>query len=90
MPVAKQRQDRRGQVQAATAVATGLAYYFFIFGDALKQQFGYAKRRNRGLTSDTARLTMLFALSNLKMMLSQILAARGECVCDAAEGRSRR
>jgi transposase, IS5 family len=31
----------------------------------VKQQFGYAKARYRGLAKNTARLTMLFALSNL-------------------------
>ena len=33
----------------------------------VKQQFGYAKARYRGLAKNTARLTMLFALSNLWM-----------------------
>ncbi|PKO82506.1 MAG: hypothetical protein CVU19_01445 [Betaproteobacteria bacterium HGW-Betaproteobacteria-13] len=31
LPVAQQRQDRRGQVQAATAAATGLACFIFRF-----------------------------------------------------------
>ncbi|WP_239511894.1 transposase, partial [Klebsiella pneumoniae] len=31
----------------------------------VKQQFGYAKVRYRGLAKNTARLTMLFAMSNL-------------------------
>ena len=31
----------------------------------VKQQFGYAKLRYRGLAKNTVRLTMLFALSNL-------------------------
>jgi IS5 family transposase len=39
----------------------------------IKQQFGYAKVRYRGLVKNTARLTMLFALSNLWMMRRQIL-----------------
>jgi IS5 family transposase len=39
----------------------------------IKQQFGYAKVRYRGLAKNTARLTMLFALSNLWMMRRQIL-----------------
>jgi transposase, IS5 family len=34
----------------------------------IKQQFGYAKVRYRGLAKNTARLTMLFALSNLWMV----------------------
>jgi transposase, IS5 family len=34
----------------------------------LKQQFGYAKVRYRGLAKNTARITMLFALSNLWMV----------------------
>lgn len=33
----------------------------------VKQQFGYAKVRYRGLAKNMARLTMLFALSNLWM-----------------------
>jgi len=43
----------------------------------IKQQFGYAKVRYRGLAKNTARLTMLFALSNLWMARRQILGAQG-------------
>jgi IS5 family transposase len=43
----------------------------------VKQQFGYAKVRYRGLAKNTARLTMLFALSNLWMVRRQLLGARG-------------
>ena len=43
----------------------------------VKQQFGYAKVRYRGLAKNTARLTMLFALGNLWRVRSQILGARG-------------
>ncbi|UUX95362.1 IS5 family transposase [Aquabacterium sp. J223] len=43
----------------------------------VKQQFGYAKVRYRGLLKNTARLTMLFALSNLWMARRQVLGARG-------------
>ncbi len=43
----------------------------------VKQQFGYAKVRYRGLAKNTARLTMLFALSNLWMARRQVLGARG-------------
>jgi transposase, IS5 family len=43
----------------------------------VKQQFGYAKARFRGLAKNTARLTMLFALSNLWMARRQVLGARG-------------
>jgi IS5 family transposase len=43
----------------------------------VKQQFGYAKARYRGLAKNTARLTMLFALSNLWMARRQWLGARG-------------
>ena len=39
----------------------------------VKQQFGYAKVRYRGLAKNTARLTMLFAMSNLWMVRRQIL-----------------
>lgn len=42
----------------------------------VKQQFGYAKVRYRGLAKNTARLTMLFALSNLWMARRQLLEAR--------------
>jgi IS5 family transposase len=38
-----------------------------------KQQFGYAKVRYRGLAKNTARLTMLFALSNLWMVRKRLL-----------------
>ena len=43
----------------------------------IKQQFGYAKVRYRGLAKNTARLTMLFALSNLWMARRQVLGVRG-------------
>jgi IS5 family transposase len=43
----------------------------------VKQQFGYAKVRYRGLAKNTARLTMLFALGNLWMVRRQVLGARG-------------
>ena len=43
----------------------------------VKQQFGYAKVRYRGLAKNTARLTMLFALSNLWMARRQVLGAQG-------------
>jgi IS5 family transposase len=43
----------------------------------VKQQFGHAKVRYRGLAKNTARLTMLFALSNLWMARRQLLGARG-------------
>jgi IS5 family transposase len=43
----------------------------------VKQQFGYAKARYRGLAKNTARLTMLFALSNLWMARRRVLAAQG-------------
>jgi hypothetical protein len=43
----------------------------------IKQQFGHAKVRYRGLDKNTARLTLLFALSNLWMVRRQILGARG-------------
>lgn len=44
---------------------------------AIKQQFGYAKVRYRGLAKNTAHLTILFALSNLWMARRQILAEQG-------------
>ena len=43
----------------------------------IKQQFGYAKVRYRGLAKNTARLTMMFALSNLWMARRQLLGAQG-------------
>ena len=43
----------------------------------IKQQFGYAKVRYRGLAKNTARLTMLFALSNLWMARRQPLSSQG-------------
>ena len=39
----------------------------------LKQQFGYARVRYRGLAKNTARITMLFALSNLWMVRRAII-----------------
>ena len=43
----------------------------------IKQQFGHAKARDRGLAKNTARLTMMFALSNLWMARRQLLGAQG-------------
>lgn len=43
----------------------------------VKQQFGYAKVRYRGLAENTARLTMLFALGNLWMVRRQLMGAKG-------------
>ena len=43
----------------------------------VKQQFGYAKVRYRGLAKNTARLTMLFAMSNLWMARRQLMRAQG-------------
>ena len=45
----------------------------------IKQQFGYAKTRYRGLVKNTARRAMMFALSNLWMLRRQTLTAQG-CV----------
>lgn len=39
----------------------------------VKQQFGYAKVRYRGLAKNTARLTMLFALGNVWMARRTLL-----------------
>jgi len=43
----------------------------------IKQQFGYAKVRYRGLAKNTARLTMLFAMSNLWMVRKHLMGAQG-------------
>jgi IS5 family transposase len=43
----------------------------------IKQQFGYAKVRYRGLAKNTARLTMLVALGNLWMARRQLMASQG-------------
>lgn len=43
----------------------------------IKQQFGYAKVRYLGLAKNMARLTMLFALSNLWMARRRVLGAQG-------------
>jgi transposase, IS5 family len=42
----------------------------------IKQQFGHAKVRYRGLAKNTARLTMLFAMSNLWMVRRTAAALR--------------
>lgn len=43
----------------------------------IKQQFGYAKARYRGLAKNTARLTMLLGMSNLWMVRKQLMGAQG-------------
>ncbi len=42
----------------------------------IKQQFGHAKVRYRGLAKNTARVTMLFALSNLWMARRHLLSTQ--------------
>ena len=42
----------------------------------VKRQFGFMKVRYRGLKKNTAQLTTLFALSNLWMARSKLLAAQ--------------
>ena len=61
-----------GDLTEAEWAATGLEEYRVI-----KQQFGYAKVRYRGLAKNTARLTMIFALSNLWMARRQLLSSQG-------------
>lgn len=41
----------------------------------IKQQFGYAKVRYKSLEKNIARLTTLFALSNLWMARKRIMSA---------------
>lgn len=43
----------------------------------IKQQFGYAKARYRGLAKNTARLKMLLGMSNLWMVRKQLMGAQG-------------
>lgn len=43
----------------------------------IKQQFGYAKVRYRGLAKNTARLTMLFALGNVWMARRRLMELQG-------------
>ncbi|AVS98812.1 IS5/IS1182 family transposase, partial [Paracidovorax avenae] len=40
----------------------------------IKQQFGHAKVRYRGLAKNTARLQVMFALGNVWMARRQLLA----------------
>jgi IS5 family transposase len=47
----------------------------------VKQQFGYAKTRYRGLAKNTDRLVMLFAMSNLWMVRKALIQAQAKpCV----------
>jgi IS5 family transposase len=43
----------------------------------IKQQFGYAKVRYRGIKKNTQRLVMMFALSNLWMVRKQLMKQAG-------------
>ena len=61
------------QLEQATAIVRAKVEHPF---RVVKQQFGYAKVRYRGLAKNTARLTMLFALSNVWMARRQVLGAR--------------
>ena len=62
------------EVEQPKACVRARVKYPFRF---IKQQFGYAKVRYQGPGKNTARLTMLFALSNLWMVRRQLLGARG-------------
>ncbi len=53
----------------------------------VKPQFGHAKLRYRGLTKNTARLTMLFALCRLWMARRPVLAAQEWGACGAQPDR---
>jgi hypothetical protein len=44
----------------------------------IKRQFGHVKVRYRGLKKNTAQLTTLFALSNLWMARTKLLALDGQ------------
>jgi IS5 family transposase len=44
----------------------------------IKRQFGYVKTRFRSLAKNTAKLMMLFALSNLWMARRHLLTTVGE------------
>ena len=61
------------QLEQATAIVRAKVEHPF---RVVKQQFGYAKVRYRGLAKNTARLTMLFALSNLWMARRHVLGAQ--------------
>ena len=43
----------------------------------IKQQFGYTKTRYGGLAKNTARVMMLFAMSNLWMSRKRLMEAQG-------------
>ena len=43
----------------------------------IKQQFGYTKTRYCGLAKNTARVMMLFAMSNLWMSRKRLMEAQG-------------
>jgi IS5 family transposase len=67
----RKRLDRlREQLEQLKASARAKVEHPF---RVVKQQFGYAKVRYRGLEKNTARLTMLFARSNLWMVRRTIL-----------------
>jgi IS5 family transposase len=71
----RKRLDRlREQLEQLKASARAKVEHPF---RVVKQQFGYAKVRYRGLAKNTARLTMLFALSNLWMVRRTILRTGG-------------
>ncbi|TYT35286.1 hypothetical protein FZC29_31470, partial [Pseudomonas aeruginosa] len=48
LPLAQQRQDRRGQVQAATTAATGLACFIFRFLRRPREHRGQDRTVARG------------------------------------------
>lgn len=64
---------RQGVEQLKASVRAKVEHPFRV----IKQQFGHAKVRYRGLAKNTARVTMLFAMSNLWMARRHLLSTQG-------------
>ncbi len=81
--MAQQRQDRRGQVQAITAAATGLAYDFFPFSEATPNTKGLMFHSDQGVQY-TAHLFQ-HTLKDHSMI--QSMSHRGCCWDNAVQER---
>lgn len=66
------RPGKRAALDLSSALAAKIEQVEYPFR-LIKQQFGHAKVRYRGLAKNTARLQVMFALGNLWMVRKTIL-----------------
>jgi chromosome segregation ATPase len=90
--VAQQRQDRRGQVQAATTVATGLACFIFRFLRRPQQQIQFLQGELRSAkdTANTKQQELIRSHEDNARLSSELTHAHSELHRQEGEVRSLR